>query len=368
MSLFSIALLSLAAYYSVDYFPPPGGGGSEIFPMDAGAMGMGGVSVGLRRDIGFSIFNPAASAWTDEGGVAFTGSYTDGDCDAWSGKLGFPSISLVVPLPGGLTVTGAVQGRSRVEAEAMDVQVEGPYTGDFVWTGGLSETYLGFSFRAARWLAFSLGGRSTFGNITTEVDLEYHGSDFPVPYNSIYRDDAGFGMAWGLTLGVMASGEKFGAGFSISTDRRGVVDIDRDFKLTDKTDTTWSDFYTLPGEAGLGISFRPVPEVLLGADVISRKSLSLLGGKTDAGSKYSVGVEANAVGNLVVRGGYGRMKGLWRDGAETLSTGLGYGFGGGMAFLDMAIARTTWDDPLKGGLKETVFSVSLRAGEGWLGD
>ncbi|OPL18985.1 MAG: hypothetical protein AVO35_03400 [Candidatus Aegiribacteria sp. MLS_C] len=357
----------LSSVFSTDYLAPPGGVGSEVLAINARSLGMGGISVGLPNSSDFTMLNPAASAWATEGGVAFTGRYTESDDPAWDNRLGFPMISAFLPLPYGIVVTGALEGRSRIETSLEGIDVPGGYTGDYTWSGGLVEAYLGASVRTGDWLAVSLGGRSTFGNIMSDVELTSNDSVPPVPVNSVYRDDADFRMAWGATLGLLLHTGRFGLGFSVSTDRKGRLEVDRDFSFSDEADTLDASFYTIPGEISAGVSFRPLPELLVGADLFTRKTMSILGSRTEEGSVYSVGAEYGTGDGLRPRLGYSWMDGLWMDGARTMTAGLGYSFDDRTAGLDLAAAHTRWDDPLDGELSETVFSVSLWASERWLG-
>lgn len=368
MTIATCLIVSLTSLYSVDYLAPPGGVGSEVLAINTRSLGMGGVSVGLPNSSDFTMLNPAASAWTLEGGVAFTGRYTESDDPAWDNRLGFPMVSAFVPLPYRVVITGAIEGRSRIDSSLEDIPVEGDYTGDYTWSGGLVESYLGASVRASDWLAFSIGGRSTFGNIMSDVELTSTDTVPPIPVNSVYRDDARFRMAWGATIGLLLNTEKFGLGFSISTDRKGTLEIDRDFDSGEQADSSGSSFYTIPGELSLGVSFRPVAGLLVGADLFTRKSLNILGSRTDEGSIYSFGAEYDTGHGLQPRLGYSYMDGLWRDGARTLTAGLGYSFDRQTAGLDLAAALTKWDDPLEGEQSETVFSISLWASERWLGE
>lgn len=368
MTILSFLVVSLASYYSVDYLAPPGGVGSEVLAINTRSLGMGGVSVGLPNSSDFTMLNPAASAWATEGGVAFTGRYTESDDAAWDNRLGFPMISAFLPLPYRLVVTGAIEGRSRIETSAQGIAVPGGYTGDYTWSGGLVEAYLGASVRTSDWLAVSLGGRSTFGSIMSDVELTSGDSVPPVPVNSVYRDDADFRMAWGATAGLLLNTGRFGLGFSVSTDRKGRLEVDRDFSSSDQEDTLDTGFYTIPGEISAGVSFRPLPDLLVGADLFTRKAMNILGSRTDEGSVYSVGAEYGTGDGLRPRLGHSWMDGLWRDGARTLTAGLGYIFDDRRAGLDVAAAYTTWDDPMEGDMSETVFSVSLWASERWLGE
>jgi hypothetical protein len=367
MTVLSCILITLAGAFSVGYVPPPDGVGSEILAINTRSLGMGGVSVGIPNPNSFTILNPAASAWALDGGVSFTSRYTESDDAAWDNRLGFPMISALIPLPARVVITGAIEGRSRIDTFRDDVVIDDETRGDYTWSGGLVETYVGVSVRANDWIGLSIGGRSTSGNIMSDVELLPSSSSPSVPENKIYRDDANFGMAWGAVAGLMVNTDRFGMGFSVSTDRRGTMRVDRMYYDSDEADST-SSHYTIPGELSVGLSFRPVERLLIGADLLSRKTMNILGSRTEEGSIYSAGAEYDFDGSIRARCGYSRMDGLWRDGAQTVSAGLGYSFGGSRAGLDLAVAHNYWRDDLESYRKETVFSVSLWASEKWLGN
>ncbi len=367
MTILSFLMITLAGSLNLGYVPPPVGVGSEIVAGNTRSLGMGGVTVGIPDFGSFSILNPAASAWTLEGGVAFTGRYSESDDPAWDNRLGFPMISALLPLPGRVVITGSVQGRSRLETSAENYQVDSTHTGDFSWSGGLVETYVGVSVRASDWLAVSMGGRSTSGTVQSNVDIRTSSSSPSTPQHAIYRDDADFGMAWGPQIGLMVNTPRFGLGFSVSTERRGTLSIDRMYIDSDETEST-SNEYTVPGELSLGMSFRPLDRLLLGMDMLKRKSLELLDNKTGRGSIYSLGAEYDLSGDLRARCGYSGMEGLWRDGERTVSAGLGYGFGAGRAGLDLAVSHSFWRDSSDSYRRETSFGISLWASEKWLGE
>lgn len=367
MTLISCLLLALPGVFTVGYLPPPDGIGSEILAVNTRSLGMGGVSVGIPNASDFTMLNPAASAWTLDGGVAFTGRYTESDDPAWDNRLGFPMVAAFIPLPGRVVLTGAIEGRSRIDTSEQDIPLENDYTGDFTWSGGLVESYIGGSLRASDWLAVSIGGRATFGSILSDVELTSSDSVPPIPINTVYRDDARFRMAWGAVVGLLMNTDRFGLGFSISTDREGILDVARDFKGSDMEDST-SSRYTIPGELSIGVSYRPSTRLLIGLDMFSRKSMNILGSRTESGSIYSAGAEYDVGGGLHPRLGYSYMDGLWRNGSRTYSAGLGYDFSGGRAGLDMAVAYSRWDDSDLNPRDETVFSISLWASEKWLGE
>lgn len=366
MTIISCFLAVLFGTFSTDYLPPPDGIGSEILAINTRSLAMGGVSVGIPNSSDFTMLNPAASAWTLEGGVAFTGRYSESDDPARDNRLGFPMVAALIPLPGRVVVTGAIEGRSRIETGLEGIDAGSGFTGEYNWSGGLTEAYAGASLMASDWLGLSLGGRSTFGNIRSDVELVSGDSVPPIPVNSIYRDDARFRMAWGAVAGLLINTDRFGLGLSISTDRKGTLRIERVFNLTENADTT-SSFYTIPGEASAGVSFRPAGELLIGMDIFARKAMNIMGSRTEGGTIYSVGAELDAGAGIHPRCGYRYMDGLWRDGAQTLSAGMGYTFNRGTAGLDLAVGYSYWRDPQDSFRKETVLSVSLWASEKWLG-
>ncbi len=365
MTLLSCIVFVITGIYSVDYLPPPDGIGSEILPLNTRSFGMGGVCTGVPDNTGFSLLNPAASAWTLAGGIYLGGRYSEGDVKAWDNQLDFPTMSASLPLPGGIVLSGAIDGRSRIDSEFQTI-VSDDYTGDFSWTGGLAEAYTGFSIRTSDWLAFSVGGRCSFGNILSDVTLTQTALITPTSDSSVYRDDARFRMAWGGVLGILVNTDRFGLGFSISTDRKGTLEVNRDFLTTSDADSS-SSIYSLPGELSVGISFRPIERLLIGADIYSRKVMNILGIKTDPGNVYSVGAEIYAGNGVSFRSGFSYMDGLWRDGAETFTTGAGYSFNEGRAGVDFAAGYQYWRDVQDHFREETVLSISLWATEKWLG-
>ncbi len=365
MTFFTCFVLALSGIYSVDYLPPPDGIGSEILPLNSRSLGMGGVYSGVPDSTGFSMLNPAASGWRLHGGICFGVRYSESDVKAWDNQLGFPTIAAFVPLPGGIVLTGAIDDRSRVDTLLQEA-VSDNYTGEFSWSGGLVETYAGLSVRTSDWLVFSIGGRGSFGNILSDITLIYSDSVPPTPINSVYRDEARFRMAWGGVFGIQVITDHFGLGFAISTDRKGTLDINRDFQTTAEADTQ-STLYSLPGEISAGISFRPIDRLLVGVDIYSRKVMNILSSRTDPGSVYSVGAEVDAGNGISARSGFSYMDGLWRDGAKTFTAGAGYGFGGYRAGIDFAAGYQYWRDIQDQFREETVLFVSLWITEKWLG-
>jgi hypothetical protein len=365
MTIFTCIVFALSGSFSVDYQHPPDGAGSEILPLNTRSFGMGGVCAGVPDSTGFSMLNPAASAWTCDGGVYFGGRYSEGDVKAWDNQLGFPTISAFVPLPGGIVISGAINSRSRLNSE-LQKAVSDDYRGEFTWSGGFVESYTGISVRTNDWLAFAFGGRCSFGNILSDITLISTDSVSPTPINSVYRDDARFRIGWGGVFGILVNTDRFGLGFSISTDRKGTLEVNRNFLLSGSPDSS-SCIYSLPGEITAGISFRPVERLLVGVDIYSRKVLNILGSRTDDGSVYSVGAELNVGNGFLARCGFNHMDGLWRDGADTFTAGAGYSFNEGKAGIDIATGYQYWRDVQDSFRKETELCVSLWATEKWLG-
>ncbi|NOQ23394.1 MAG: hypothetical protein GQ565_12215 [Candidatus Aegiribacteria sp.] len=366
MTLLPCIVFVISGIVSIDYLPPPDGIGSEILPLNSRSYGMGGVCAGVPDSTGFSMLNPAASAWTLAGGICLGGRYSEGDVKAWDNQLDFPTVSAFVPLPGGIVLSGTIDGRSRIDSE-LQMAVGDDYTGKFSWTGGLVETYTGLSVRTSDWLAFSVGGRCSFGNILSDVTLTQTAMITPTSDSSVYRDDARFRMAWGGVFGILLNTDRFGLGFSISTDRKGTLDVNRDFLSTSGSDSSSSSgIYYLPGEISVGISFRPTERLLIGADIYSRKVMNILDSRTAHGDVYSVGAELYAGNGISVRSGFSYMDGLWRDGASTFTAGAGYSFSEGRAGVDIAAGYQYWrEDHFR---EETVLSISLWATEKWLGE
>ncbi len=356
-------LCSLTGAYP-GFIPPPQGMGDEILPLSARTFGMGGVSVGIENNSMFSLLNPAASAWTMSSGICFGGRYSEGDIDAWSNRLGFPDVSALVPIPLGIVLVGSIEGRSRLSEEGDRSFTE--YTGHYDWSGGLTESYAGISVRTADWLGVSLGGRCTFGNIVADVILNPIDPDPPVPVNTVYRDDASLRQAWGGVFGIMVNTDSFGLGLSVATDREGDLEVFRDY--SGHGEDSISQKYSVPGELSAGISFRPIPSLLIGADLYSRKALNILDSHTDEGTVISAGAEYSIGGGLAARAGYSHMSGLWRDGATSIRAGAGFTLGEGMAGIDLAAGYQYWRDQQDIRLDETVLMVSLWATERWLGD
>ncbi len=362
MTVFTCILLVLSGSFP-DFIPPPTGTGDEILPLTPRAFGMGGVCAGVPDSTSFSMLNPAASAWSLNSGVCFGGRYSEGDVPAWDNSLGFPLISAIVPLPGRIVVTAAIDGKSRLNT-AEEIILD-DFTGDLSWAGGRVESYAGLSGRAADWLAFSFGGRCTFGSIVSDVTLIPDAPDYPTKEIE-YRDDVSFRQAWGGVFGLFVNADRFGLGFSISTDRKGILDIHRDYVYYDPDSS--SQMYTIPGELSAGISFRPLDRLLIGLDIFSRKSLDVLDSHTDSGTIISAGSEVYIGSGLIARTGYSHMNGLWRDGADRFTVGAGLVFGNGSAGIDLSTGYQFWRNIQDEFQKETVIFISLWATEKWLGE
>jgi hypothetical protein len=358
------ALICLLGRTYPGFIPPPQGTGDELLPLNPRSFAMGGVSVGIVEPVRFSLLNPAASGWAEASGICLGGRYTDSDVDAWNGTLGFPTASLQVPLPWGLVLTGAIDARSRLQEEGTILFED--FRGTFDWSGGLEESYAGLAFRASDWLALSLGGRCTFGNIVADVTLAPFDPGPPVPINTVYRDDASFRQAWGGQVGVMVNTPGLTLGFSVTTDREGTLEVLRDY--SGHGSDSLSQGYGIPGEITAGLSVRPVDWLLVGADLYARKALNILDSKMDGGSVLSTGMEADLGSGLAARAGYNTMNGLWRDGARTLTAGGGYSFAQGQGGIDLAAGYQYWRNDLDAYRDEVILFFSLWATERWLGD
>ena len=160
--------------------------------------------------------------------------------------------------------------------------------------------------------------------------------------------------------------DRFGLGFSISTDRKGTLDRNRDYVSYDPDSS--SQMYTVPGELSAGISFRPVERLLIGFDIFSRKSFEVFDSRTDSGTIISAGSEVYIGSGLTARTGYSHMNGLWRDGADRFTAGIGLVFGNGSAGIDLSTGYQFWKNIQNEFQKETVVFISLWATEKWLGE
>jgi hypothetical protein len=327
--------------------------------MSGRSFGMGGVCVGLADSASLSAGNPAASAWTGKTGIYFGGAFTRSDDPAWQGTASFPYVSILMPMPGRVVLSGYLAGRSQVSS-ADTLYLDG-FKGVYEWRGGLGEAYAGASVRASEWLAFSLGGRCTFGKVVSDAVLTRELTGPYVPTDWTYRDDARFLPAWGVMVGAFLNTPRFDLGFSVTTDRTGDLELTRDF-LSASSDST-EESYTIPGEVSLGVSFRPVDRVVVAGDLFLRKRLSLLGASVDNGSVISTGAEVDVGRGFSARAGLSLGEGLWRDGSLRYTAGGSYSFGDGRARIDLGIGHEVWEDDRT----ETTLFVCLWAAERWLG-
>ncbi len=351
--------LILAAGFDPPFLPPDGGIGVETRSAGARAFAMGGAAAGVADSNTVSVYNPAASAWAEATGLAWGLAGVSGDDDNWTGKLGFPHVSVVFPIPWGVSLSGCLSSKSRLSATGSFTFDGG--SGTAAWSGGLTEGWFGVTARAGRNLAFSLGSRSTFGTVLGEFITTPDSLSGPfIPLSSQYRDDAVFSPASGLLFGAFWNAGIVDLGMSITTDRRGTLGIERDGMGNLSADTSLQ--YTVPGDFTGGISVRPHRRLLFAADYYSRKRLSLLQTSVEPGNIISGGVEYTAPGNLRLRAGISRTDGLWRDGATRYTTGFGFAFGSGRASLDVSAGYETWGD----GLSETTVYATLWASEHWL--
>lgn len=353
-----LALLSQQSDYP-GYLPPPEGIGSEMLPLTSRSLAMGGIECCVRSDDGLSILNPAASAWAPSAGLGVTLDYTEGDRPARDGEMFFPQVSFLFPLPGRVVLSGALVGRSMVLSE--DTLKVGDYVGDYDWSGGTGETYTGLSVVACDWLSFSVGGRCFFGGINSDVSLYENAVGPQIPLNWRYRDDGYLGPAWGLMAGTMIHSDYLGLGMSITTDRSGRLEVRRNY-LGYGTDTTLTESYSVPGEASLGLSVRPLRRVVVGTSYYYRKALNLLESRTPDGSVMGFGTEVDLGKGFAGRAGYSVVEGLWSDGCSRWSLGGSYLFSGDRARIDLSLGRSSMED----GGSETSFSLTLWGSENWL--
>ncbi len=349
----------LCAGFTPSFLPPAGGAGSEAGFPGARAYAMGGTAAGIPDSCTVSISNPAASGWAPVTGLTWGVAGTSGDDRNRTGKTYFPHVSLVFPIPWGVTLSGSISSMSRLSADTL-FAMEGTH-GEGRWSGGLTEGWVGATVRAGNSLAFALGGRSLFGGMQGEFITCPDTIPGPqMPLLTEYRDDVVFTPSAGLLFGAFLNTGGFGAGVSVTTDRRGNLDILRDHVGEARADTTMR--YTVPGDLTAGVSVRPTGRLLLAADLCLRKKLRLLDTEVQAGNVCSGGVEYSATPRLFLRAGVSRADGLRRDGAVRYTAGAGYSFGGGRASLDVSAGWETWGD----GLSETTVYATLWASENWL--
>jgi hypothetical protein len=359
MHIILASALILAAGFDPPYLPPVGGVGIEARTLGARAFAMGGATAGVPDSNTVSVYNPAAAGWASATGLTWGLSGVSGDDANWTGKLGFPHVSLVFPIPWGITLSGCLSSRSRLSSGG-DFTYDGG-TGSASWEGGLTEGWFGLSARAGSALSFALGSRSTFGRVSGDFVVLPDSLAGPfIPLSTQYRDEAVFKPSSGLLFGAFWKAGAFNAGMSITTDRNGTLDIHRDGMGNLNQDTTLQ--YTIPGDFTAGVSVRPHRRLLVAADFYSRKRLNLLEASVEPGTIYSGGIEYTASGNIWLRGGVSLTEGLWRDGATKYTTGVGYSFGSGRASVDLGAAYETWGD----GLTETTVYATLWASENWL--
>lgn len=354
-----LLLLALTAQDYPSFVPPPSGTGSEMLPSTVRSTGMGGVSTALDSPDGLSMSNPSTSAWSSSSGVSWSAGWRTGDDEAWDGRMRFPSFSVLFPLPWRTVLVAGLSERSRL-LDQSTLNSDG-YRGELEWDGGLNEACIAASVRPSGWLAVSIGGRGTFGSTRCDATLQETGGGGPgEPINTQYVDEAKFQPSWGLQIGAFVRTGIVDVGASILTDRRGDLEIDRDYSGEDEEST--SESYDLPGEVNLGAVVRPVPWLAAGVDLHSRKALHLLDSTVPEGTILGLGTEAQIGAGFCARAGWSRTDGLWRDGAARWTSGVGYRFARGAAGLDFAITRETWD-----GSGETAVFVSLWSSESWLG-
>lgn len=358
---FSIVALSLFAVsgFNPPFMPPAAGIGAETAGGGVRAFSMGGVSAGVPDSGVVSIQNPSAAAWSSNTGLSWGTKVRGTDDETWSGASSFPDVSVLMPLPMGIQLSGVLSGRSRLNSsEVLD---SGNLTGTIEWTGSTAESYLGATLRASRSLAFSLGGRCFFGSALGDAATTLI---IPGPYSPIsseYRDDLAFDPSWGLSFGTFYKTDVLSAGVSITTDRSGTLFLERDYMGNASADTTYR--YSVPGELSAGVSVRIHPRVLIAMDYFARKKLTLLDSSTGEGSYTAAGFEVRPGSGFSIRGGYRTMSGLWRDGASRYTGGLGYDIAGGVASIDIGAGIETWG----GDQSESILFLGIRASENWLG-
>lgn len=361
MIIMNLVLASLVAVtgFSPAFQPPSSGIGAETLSGGVRSFSMGGVAAGIPDSNMVSLANPAASAWAHNTGLSWGMKARDTEDLAWSGAAAFPEISMIIPMPLNLQLSGILSNRSRINIS--DVISTDSTSGTIDWTGGTGESYLGFTIQASHNFSLSLGGKCFFGSALGDALTSPFNSSGGVPISSYYRDDISFSPSWGPEFGAFLNTRYFAAGFSIVTDRSGVLEIQRDYVGSSEADT--SSQYTVPGELTSGISARVHNNIVVGLDYYARKAITLLDRTTAEGSYIAAGIEISPLEGFTLRGGYRKMDGLWRDGATRYSGGLGYEVSGGRASFDVGVGFETWgiDE------SETVLFISFRAAENWLG-
>jgi hypothetical protein len=320
--------------------------------------GMGGVEGCYPQRTALSLLNPSSSAWAVNTGLAASVGYTESDLPSRDGEARVPQLSLIFPLPGGLTLAGGLAERSSFSCTET-LAVDG-FQGDYSWDGGTGDGYLGLAVRANPHLSFSLGGRFLFGSLSSDVTLTRDSVGSMAPLTWTYRDDLYLRPAWGVQLGATYSQGPVSFGASITTDRSGSLDLERDFISDIGSDTTETEIYDIPGEAYAGMTVRPVDMLRVGVSYFRRKSLNLLGAKTDEGDVLGFGAEADLHSRLTLRAGVSSMDGLWHDGGTTWGGGLSFGLPGNRAVMDLAVTHEVWD-----GNGETSVRLGFWGSERW---
>jgi len=342
--------------------PPPEGMGEEMQSFSARAYALGGISVGITDGSRLSVLNPAASAWAENSGICFSGILRSGDAAPWSSSVNFPSVSALFPVHKMIVLSASIDARSSLEQEAAMSFPD--YTGNLTWSGGLSEVYTGFSVAVSELFAFSLGGKCTFGEVESNVILSPAGQPHNIPINTIYRDNTYLQQAWGGVLGLMLNTDYFSLGFSVTTDRSGDVEIVRDYSGSgaDSSETR----YSIPGELSAGLSFNPIRQLMMCADIYTRKAMNVMGSHTDDGWVLSAGTELDVGRGVDIRAGFEHIDGLWLDGANRITFGTGFGFGDGRAGIDIAGGYQIWEDEAGESFDETTIYLTLLASGYWL--
>jgi len=359
MTIFAMLLsAALASGGLPDFVPPPGGIGCEYPLVTVRGAGMGGVEGCAPAEASLPFLNPSASAWVRSTGLAAAIGYSESDLPGRDGKSRFPYISFVFPLPGGVSLAGGLASRSSFSC--TDTLAVDGFTGDYFWEGGTGDGYFGAAIRANPHLAFSVGGRFLFGNLQSEVSLNRDSVGQEIPLSWKYREDLYLRSAWGVQLGSTFSQGPVSFGVSITTDRSGDLEMSRDYLTSGDSDSTRTEIYDIPGEGFAGFTLRPLDGISLGMSWFRRKSLSLLGSRTDAGDILAFGAEADLSRSFAIRSGYSRMSGLWRDGARAYSGGLSYNLPGDRAVLDLSVTHEVWDDS-----GETTVRLGFWGSERW---
>jgi len=359
MTLLPILLsAALASGGPPDFVPPPGGIGCEYLMLTVRGAGMGGVEGCYPEPTALSYMNPSTSAWAANTGLSASLGYAESDLESRDGRTRIPGLAVIFPVPGGITLTGGLAERSSFSC-ADTLSIDG-FQGDYSWEGGTGDGYFGLAVRANPHLSFSLGSRFLFGNLRSDILLSRDSVGTIVPLTWKYRDDLYLRPAWGVQLGTAFSQGPVSFGASFTTDRTGNLELERDFISSIGRDTTQTETYTIPGEGYAGLAVRPVDMLQVGVSYFRRKTLNLLGSKTDEGEVLGFGAEAGLLPSFSVRAGVSSMSGLWRDGATTYGGGLSYTLPGNRAVLDVAVTHEVWD-----GNGETSVRLGFWGSERW---